>query len=264
MSVLLVSNDSYSILPAAAIPVVTPPFSVALWIKLTATGTQMCPFAIGTDATTDHYHRLIMNSGGSILCSTRDTTSSNSTTGGAIGDNTTWHHMAGVWAAVNSRTAYLNATAATTNTGNRTGVTTPTGMRIGENMNSGDDVNARVGYLGIWASALSGANITSLYGSGTNGADPTTVDGANLVALYTFVVNANDSVGSFTLTPKGTPTIDADNPPVVIAGTGHPAARRGGLSRFQRSVELGRQGVNIFREFVQSPTGLLMPEYGVR
>ena len=191
-------------------PVTAPPFTLACWLKLSATGTNDALIAIGQSGSADHYHRIYLNTTGALLCTTRDTTSSNSTTAGTVADTTTWHLAVGVWAATNSRTAYLDGVAATTNTGPRA-ITTPAAMRVGESMSLADDFAGRIAHMAAWNVALTQGNIDSLYA----GALPTSVQSGNLVWYVDALTNENpmqDAIGSYDLTFVEDAAYDADNP----------------------------------------------------
>jgi len=134
----------------------------------------------------------------------------------------TWALACGVFVNANSRTAYLNAVAATANTVNSV-VPTLNTTSLGINYRSG---SAGTGYLdgelahaAIWNAALTQADIDRLYNGGI-GVDPRSVRPDALVAYWPLLENDGDRDwwGQFNLTANNTPTY-AQHPPVSMRST---------------------------------------------
>lgn len=212
MSILFDGTNDYAENTNAP-PVLTPPFTFMSWAKRAATGNAHSLIAIGQPGSADHYHRSYISSSGTLFTTTRDTTTSNGQSTADVTDTTTWHLCGGVWAAVNSRTSWLDAVGGTPNTGNRTGVTSPAMTRVASLTDGTHDMNGRIAHMAMWNTSLLQADWDALLA----GANPLTIQNANLVWYVPGIVDANDVVGTYHLTLVNEAQIDADNPTVDAA-----------------------------------------------
>jgi hypothetical protein len=133
---------------------------MACWARVSVTTTAQAFMSINTSSAADR-HTLTMNATGNVLANTNGGTNTSQTTG-AMSANV-WTHCAGVWSASNSRTAYLNGTAATANTNN----VTPTGLTttlLGARRDTtlGLYLTGQLAECCIWSVALDAAEINSL------------------------------------------------------------------------------------------------------
>lgn len=133
------------------------PFTMACWLYVTALANTDF-FTVGNNAT--DVHQLRVTSSGFIRCASFVGTGGSSTTTSAVSVNT-WAHAAGVWSASNSRTAYLNGTAAATNTTN-VNVTPLDELAIGGNYGQTIRFQGYLANVAVWNAALSAAEIASL------------------------------------------------------------------------------------------------------
>ena len=119
----------------------------------------------------------------------------------------TWQHAAGVFLSSTSRTAYLNAASAVTNTV----VATPTnlnastiGARYASNV-LGTFMNGRIAEVGIWNAALTAAEIASL----AKGMTCDKVRPQNLVFYAPLVRDLIDQKGGLAITNNNAATVAA-------------------------------------------------------
>ena len=125
----------------------------------------------------------------------------------------TWFHAAGVFAANNSRIAYLNGEAGPEQTTNRVANdldTTTIGAYMLEGAN-GYYLTGRVAEAAVWNVALTAAEIAILAARYS----PLFVRPQNLSAYWPLIRDEDqDRVGGYDLTPSGSPTIAA-HPPII-------------------------------------------------
>lgn len=150
------------------------PLTMCCWASFanrTAVSTLMC---LGVNTANGNYFELDMAGpliGNPIRAGTGSGTSTyvSSNVNGPTSDNT-WHHCAGVFAAANSRTAYFNATAGTTNTTSRTPAglnRTEIGRLLFESGSITNYLNGRLRDARVYDAALSPAVIYAMYDPAT-------------------------------------------------------------------------------------------------
>lgn len=183
-------NGTTSFIEKSSSIVTAYPFSVAAWIKPDSGLANTGAFAVGTIGNGAGTARLSMVDpsavAGTNTVNAQSTNAAGTSVQGVGPTNWTagsWCLVVAVWAAPNSKTAYFNATAGTTNTGgNTTDLTTYTRSTFGGSYVGGSlgrFFTGKMAYMGMWDVALSGSDVSALYNSGA-GALPTTVQGANL------------------------------------------------------------------------------------
>ena len=207
----LVNNDKCELGSAL---VSTPGITIAAWIKsngVATTGVEGIIAGVVTNAANNHRLTLSISTGGAIQAVSRDTGANSASSSASISETTNWHHAAAVWTANNSRAAFLDGANKGTDTNSRT----PSGMNrtiVGLGGDANFDLYGKVAHVGIWNVALSDGDIATLAG----GANPQSVQLANLVAYWTLDTNASpedDVIGANDLTVT-TATYSSDNPTV--------------------------------------------------
>lgn len=199
------------------------PVSFACWYNPASVSVNAGLMTLGIPSgTQDNYYTLIAVSatlraqqsqnGTAVLAA-----SSNSLTTGA------WYHCVAVFASANSRTVYLNGTAVSNATSNTP--LTPTETAIGallQHTGVTDPADGSIAFPTIWNIALSAGDVANLYNSGS-GADPRTIESANLVSFSTLDGSTpwEDWASGALWTTTGAPTAGA-NPfniaPVITVG----------------------------------------------
>ncbi len=127
----------------------------------------------------------------------------------------TWEMASGVWVSTSSRFAYLNDGSSNENIGTEA-VGTGDRVWIGRLADSSPnwEFDGELATCGIWDVALSAANITSLYNSGT-GVAFNTVAGGDLIHCWDIAGDADpepDSIGSAGMTVQSAPTKTTTQP----------------------------------------------------
>lgn len=196
------------------VPVGATPLSMVCWFKPAALGITETLVALNTSGTGNHQFELVVDATNIVQAQARDTGASQAATTGSV-NNGAWNFAGAVYTSSTSRNAYLNGEF-TSNTTSRS----PTGMnetRVGRSRSGGAGfnqfANGLIAYVVIWDVALSQANLDSLYNGGA-GADPTTVQGANIVAIYDLTGNESPEVdddGALDLTVTAA-TFSSDDP----------------------------------------------------
>lgn len=163
MSRVITANGQY--FESTSLPAIVPPFTMSCWFMPPAVTASYVLMALCTDGTQDNRHNLGANgaaTGDPIEARSRIVTSSSvaQTSTSFVAD--VWQHACGVWAATNSRTAYLNGGGKVTQTTTRE----PTGMdryRIGA---QGDTTNSalrgRICEPAFWVDALNDEEVAAL------------------------------------------------------------------------------------------------------
>jgi hypothetical protein len=145
----------------AVSPITGIPMTMACWFNTPANSVQKTLISVGISGAT-HRCLLQISTTNTLQAFTVGSVSASSNYGTAITGNV-WNHGCGVFAATNSRTAYLNGDAATTNTGNST--TNPfNNIAIGARWATTLGIHMRglLADVGIWNVALTQAEIQSL------------------------------------------------------------------------------------------------------
>ena len=185
------------------------PISLACWFNTDNTAAEQELISI-CRSNADHWHSLRASGsigGDPIRASTFDGgwNAAQTTTGYSAN---TWHHACGVWAAADSRSAYIDGGSKHTQTSSRT----PTSLDltyIGANEFSSSPTNYMSGSIaevGIWNVALTDAEVAIL----AKGYSPLFVRPQSLV-LYIPLIRDNDEdlIGGLSFTANGSPTVSA-------------------------------------------------------
>lgn len=145
---------------SAGAPVTAVPLTLACWFNTAADSTQKTLMSVGV-ANATHRCLLQINTNQLQAFAIGSISSSSNFTTAHTGN--VWNHACGVFAATNSRTAYLNGSAATINTGSST-QNTFNDLRIGTRWNTTLGVYMRglIAEVGIWNVALTADEIASL------------------------------------------------------------------------------------------------------
>lgn len=183
------------------------PLTIAGWVRRVRTATQEEVFTLGVASTGDHRFSLGFDASDIAFAGVRESSigSEGISSGGALTDTVSWHHIAGVFTSATSRLVYIDGVAGTPNLANFT----PAGVAvtaIGRRPDAGFWFKGRVAHFAVWSSALSGGQIASLAG----GAVPNTI--GTPVNYWACTADANDSAGTNNLTVQSGATLDADNP----------------------------------------------------
>ena len=199
---------------AVVIGAIAEPFTLAAWAYTSDTTNYLTVLSVG-DADDTDYHVLRLAGGevgDPVQALSYDGVGSNSANSTAPYPANTWHHVAGVWEASNSRHVYLDGGNEDTSVGNRVivgadraavGVTadsTPFGYMDG-----------RVAEAAIWTVALAKIEIQQL----AAGYCPLFVRPQSLLAYWPLIRDEDqDKVGDFDLTAINAPTV-ATHAPVI-------------------------------------------------
>jgi hypothetical protein len=133
---------------------VAEPLTLAGWAKTNGWTGYQCVLSVSGD--TGNYRNIFCTSGGNVRA--RSTPGGYSE--GGVAPEGTWFHIAGVFATVASRTAYLNGSAASENTDSWDPDRAST--IIGARWDLTDGFDGALAELAAWNAALSGAEIASL------------------------------------------------------------------------------------------------------
>lgn len=257
------TNDSATV---ASTPVTAVPCTISAWSKKAATGAAQVVCVIDDGTTTNAMRLNWANTDGVTALASDSGGSSSTITAGTAADTTTWHHIAAVFSATNSRSAFLDGVKTTVG-----GTRVPTGLnaiRLGINAADALDYNGRLAHVAIWNTALSDGEITGLAG----GDNPLTVQPGNLVAYWPMDVAGTvteDAVATRDLTLVNQTAFDADNPTVdalsptitnvdgdnsitatqanvVITGTNFEAAQGAGYARIYDGALFVAQSIDTW------------------
>jgi hypothetical protein len=203
------NNTTADRLTLASSAITAAPVTIVAWVRLTAVGT------VSREIVT-----LRNSASGSglncfdVLMNTNETVSARTATGAANSVSTSaaslsagaWAHVGGVFASATSRTAYLNGTAATTETTSRV----PTGINsaaIGVTPHTSGSFSlpwrGEIAEVGIWDVALDAGEMTAL----SKGISPLLVRPASLVYYWPILGKYDpevDRVSTNALTVTGT------------------------------------------------------------
>jgi hypothetical protein len=198
------TRGSSEYLEHAAAALTAAPITLACWayvLDTTNTHTLMSLGDAGTAVNGFHLQARGATGGDPV---TARTNNANADSASGYPANT-WFHAAAVFAASNSRFAYLNGTAGTEQTGSATPA--PEVTSIGRRNNTTQDyLDGSVAEAAIWNVALTAAEIAAL----AQGVSPLFVRAGNLVAYWPLLGRTSpeiDRVGRFDLTATGTVAI---------------------------------------------------------
>lgn len=183
------------------------PLTMACWFYQTSASNDTL---VLHEANTTDIHRIRAGSGSTV-------TASSFKDGPFVGGTSTtgtfslnvWNHAAGVFASSSSRTAYLNGTAATTET---TNVPVPTLVRagVGATYAGGSPLSGYLAAVGIWNVALDAAEIAAL----AKGFSPHLIRRASLVHHMPLIRGSRDLRGN--MVEVGTVPVVV-HPPIIGA-----------------------------------------------
>jgi len=204
-------NGSSQYLEVDSVPTTAVPLSIACWFNSDDDANTQCLCALLDASSSNLNYFALQLQGGvagdpiSALTSDGAATSSATTTSGYTAG--TWHHTLGVWAAVDSRSAYIDGGGKHTSTASRT----PTGidrLSIGARRDTGPGqyMSGNIAELAVWLAALTDAEALIL----AEGYSPLFIRPASL-AFYLPLVRDEDEdiVGGLSLTAGRAPTIAA-------------------------------------------------------
>jgi hypothetical protein len=202
-------------LSTASTPVTDVPLTICCWAKgnaafagLVSVGSEIPSFG--------YYYRLNTTAEGAVavLSANQDTSGANVATTTSSFSNGTWFHAAGVFSADDSRTVYLNAGSAGSNT-NTVDVNPSfvTEIRIGRRHlsigNTTGFFTGDIAEVGIWSATLTQPEIASL----AKGMTCDKVRPQSLVYYAPLVRELIDAKGGLTITNNNTATV-ANHPRV--------------------------------------------------
>lgn len=210
MSILF--NDAASEYIASGTPITTYPVTMACWFNSdTSSPTNQTLMSLGQSTSDSNCLRIRDPADSDVIVVSYDGSTSFAASGGTWSTNT-WHHAAGVFAASNSRTAYLDGSGGSTDTGNRS--ITMAGIELARmQFTTRFYLSGMLAHVGLWDVALSSAEISIL----AAGASPLQVRPQNLrwYAPLHAETHATDYFGQ-TLTSFNTPSAGTSNPRVVV------------------------------------------------
>lgn len=197
-------------LSTSSTPVTAVPLTIAAWFNFPNTGANQAIVGINSvgDVNTNAF-RLVFNGFNAVVAVTNAGPNVSSSTPAAT--TGIWNHGCAVFAAVDSRTAYLNGVAATTNTSPLTPAFLST-VLVGASINGSTvaaQANGIIAEVGIWNVALSASEITSL----ARGASPQMVRPQSLVFCAPLIRDLVDVRGGLTITNNNGATV-ANHPRV--------------------------------------------------
>jgi hypothetical protein len=192
------------------------PFTMAAWIKVESVGgAEILSRHDDSNAGNGYNHvNLGINVGSDAIANVENIVATDVdaiTTG-------SWQLIVGVFASDSSRTIYVDDRTGVENTTTRA-IDAPDTIVIGaRGYDAGETLryfNGKISDVAIWNSALSAANVTSLWNSGS-GADMDTVDSGNLV-FYRYLRSdlTSGGYGATSPTNSGAALDTNDNPPMV-------------------------------------------------
>lgn len=213
-----VGSSQYLEIDQAVVP--NEPFTMAAWAYALDIDNHFSILFLGDKDSGSDYHVLRMR-GGTV----GDPIGACTNDGAAVWANTssgfsanTWHHVAGVWSATNSRAAFLDGGSKGTNNTPKT-VDGEDRVSIGR---TGDSTplyyhDGYVAEAAFWNVALTDAEIAIL----AAGFSPLFVRPQNLAAYYPLIRDEDqDRVGGYDLTAYNGPSIAA-HPPIIYPAPHH-------------------------------------------
>lgn len=180
----------------------TAPFTMACWFNSTTMGTVKTLMSANTAGSANQVHWLRTSAGNKIEAFSRTTTADSGVSTGTYSSGV-WAHAAGVYAATNSRTAYLDGVAGSTGTVNKVTAGIDT-FYIGRYSSTTQYMNGSIAEAGVWNVALTAAEVAML----AKGYSPLFVRPASLVAYWPLVGRCSpeiDFAGGFNLTLNNSP-----------------------------------------------------------
>lgn len=197
------------------------PVTLAGWFYTGVTNTTQVGVSLSTAAGTNSVSLRLIN-GALIRARSSNTsgTAAQSDTTSTYSANT-WFHAAAVFTSNTSRTAYLNGSAATTNTtSNDPSASTFSITSIGNNTASSARANfysGRIGEVGIWSVALTVDEIAAL----ADGITPLNVRPASLIAYWPLYGESSPEIelrNRYEMTVSG--AAKAENPRIFLPARG--------------------------------------------
>lgn len=220
-----ISGSQY--LESTSVPVTEPPFSIACWFYVTDTTSahRLVDLSSATGVNYFSLHARGDQPGDPIQAITDSfvVPAGTAATSSAYSANT-WQHAAAVFAASNSRAAYLNGGAKGTDATDRSpaGVNRFCVNRLYYAGTGYGGMSGRICHLAVWSVALADDDVASL----AAGFCPLLVRPASLVAYWPFGGfhgdYDRDLVGGYNLTPYNSPTF-ADQPRIIYPQGPHGA-----------------------------------------
>lgn len=199
------------------------PFTIGAWFRLS--GSTTCTLASLVDKDVANIaHRLgIGGAGPAVQVGTASSGTIHNAASSTSASQSTWYSCTGVWAASNSRRAYLDAGGKVVVTTSRAYSSAIDRFSIGRLMNSTpqDPTDGHIAYVFVWNVALSDSEIVDW----DNGSIP---QQSNLVAVYDLTRDwgagpVEDWVNGFDLTISGATYDSGVTPPVTYNLGGVPS-----------------------------------------
>jgi hypothetical protein len=204
------TSASSQYLSMTSSPVSGPPLTLACWFNASQTTTS--DYLVSVSNATNGYFALAIfgaNAGDFVGAFDFVTSGPNFAYSTAGYTANTWTHAAGVWSALNSRTAYINGANSGTNSSTQS-ATTLTRAQIGANAAAVTNrMNGLIAEVGLWNAALTAAEIASL----AKGMTCDKVRPQNLVFYAPLVRDLIDQKGGLTITNNNGATV-ANHPRV--------------------------------------------------
>lgn len=209
---LLLTNDNLDQTPLIS----AYPFTYACWVQPTATiSANSCAMSMSSTSGTENFFALTASATGNMrgFAQTGAGTSSVSTSASTVTAGS-FHHCVSVFTSATSVLCYLDGVVSPAGTTSIafSGVSTMTlGCLYLNTATPTQFWNGTIAYPAFWNSALSAANVASLYNSGA-GVDPSTIASASLVSFSKLQSGPPylDTGAGTTWTLTGSPTIAAD------------------------------------------------------
>ncbi len=200
------STASSRYLTTSSTPLTAAPLTLAAWFNFPSTGANQAIAGINSVGVANtNSLRLVVNNLNQVTAVTNAGANASSATPAATAG--IWNHGCAVFAASNSRTAYLNGVAATANTSAFTPVSL-SAIFVGANINGSTvagQANGSIAEIGFWNIALSNAEIGSL----ASGVSPLLIRPQSLVFCAPLVRDLTDVRGGLPLTNVNGATVSA-------------------------------------------------------
>lgn len=199
-------NGTNQHLTVGSTPVSGVPITMAAWVRPTSVTGNRTAISVYSSTDSDRVALYFSNATPGAY-TVNDGIAAGIAQSGTASLNT-WGHLAGVISAANSRIAYWNGTAGSTNTTNITGLTTFNRIVIGarpEGLSNtmGEFASGSIAEVGIWNVALTAAEIASL----ADGMTCAKIRPQSLVFYVPLIRNLQDVRGGLTITNNNTATV---------------------------------------------------------
>ena len=205
------ASASTEYLDLASAPTTTHPLTIAMWVYPVSTpGVVAVICTLGVSGNNDNRWQLYQDgTTNDFIINAKDTVDNKTATGTPLTLNA-WNHVVGVFASNTSRTAYLNGTSISTNTGT-VSMSGMDSINIGSTTLNSLTFDGRIAEANVWTAALTQEEITSL----SKGFDPNMISPDSLVTDSNLFGTAQDLIGGTNFTEVNTPTPNAPHPAII-------------------------------------------------